>query len=186
MTCQTNFCKITKFQLTPMSKFFPKPCMFLLLLCLGTILAPICPASCQQSSSPLPSSGSVGAAWFHPFRRSTTAPTQSCAAAPASSPSELGLGMRWSPSAASRLAQPRTPCLAARVAAADYWVRTQVALPQPSRSHFQARWFLHLFSGAATRRSLNRFPSRRGGFCMPGTGGAITGATDAVPVPSIA
>ncbi len=26
------------FQLTPLSKFFPKPCMFLLLLCLGTIL----------------------------------------------------------------------------------------------------------------------------------------------------
>jgi hypothetical protein len=29
-----------------------------------------------------PSSGSVGAAWFHPFSRSTTAPTGFCAAAP--------------------------------------------------------------------------------------------------------
>jgi hypothetical protein len=37
--------------------------------------------------------------------------------------------------------------------------------------------------GAATRRSQNRFPTRRGGVCMPGTGGAFTGATDAVPVP---
>ncbi len=27
-------------------------------------------------------------------------------------------------------------------------------------------------------------PTRRGGFCTPGTGGAFTGATDAVPVPS--
>jgi hypothetical protein len=44
--------------------------------------------------------------------------------------------------------------------------------------------FTFLFSGAATRRSRNRFPTQRGGFCMPGTGGAITGATDAVPVPS--
>jgi hypothetical protein len=45
--------------------------------------------------------------------------------------------------------------------------------------------FTFFFSGAATRQSLNRFPTRRGGFCMPGTGGAITGATDAVPVPSM-
>ncbi len=28
------------------------------------------------------------------------------------------------------------------------------------------------------------FPTRRGGFCTPRTGGAFTGATDAVPVPS--
>ncbi len=40
-------------------------------------------------------------------------------------------------------------------------------------------------SGAATRRSRNRFPTSRGGFCMSGTGGAFTGATDAVPVPSM-
>ncbi len=42
-------------------------CMFLPLLCLGTILAPICPASCQPSCSLPPLSGSVRAAWFHPF-----------------------------------------------------------------------------------------------------------------------
>ncbi len=62
------------------------------LLCLGTILAPTCPASCQPSCSPPPSSGFIGAAWFHPFSRSTTAPAQSCAAAPAPSPSELVTG----------------------------------------------------------------------------------------------
>ncbi len=73
--------------------------MFLLLLCLGTILAPSCPASCQPSCSPPPLSGSIGAAWFHPFSRSTPAPTRSCAAAPAPSPSELGRGTRWLPSA---------------------------------------------------------------------------------------
>jgi hypothetical protein len=39
---------------------------------------------------------------------------------------------------------PRTPCLAARVAAADRRVRTQAALPPTSGSRFQTRWFLHL------------------------------------------
>jgi hypothetical protein len=63
-------------------KKFAKPCMFLLLLCLGTILAPSCPASYQPSCSPPPSSESVKPAWFHHFSRSTTAPTQFCAAAP--------------------------------------------------------------------------------------------------------
>jgi hypothetical protein len=38
LSCQMNFCKIMNFQLTPLSKIFPKLCMFLLLLCLGTIL----------------------------------------------------------------------------------------------------------------------------------------------------
>ncbi len=119
MSCQMNFCKMMNFQLTPLSKIFPKPCMCLLLLCLGTILTPSCLASSQPSYSPPPSSGSVGAAWFHPFSRSTTTLTRSCAAVPAPSPSESGRGMRWSPSAASRLARPRTPRPAARVAAAD-------------------------------------------------------------------
>jgi hypothetical protein len=118
--------------------------MFLLLLCLGTILAPSCPASCQPSCSPPPSSGSVGAAWFHPFSRSTTAPTRFCAAAPAPSPSESGRRTRWLPSAALRLAQLRTPHLAARVAAADRRARAQAVLPQPIGSCSQTRWSLHL------------------------------------------
>jgi hypothetical protein len=100
--CQIYFCKMMNFQLTPLSKIFPKPCMFLPLLCLGTILAPTCPASCQPSCSPPPLSGSIRAAWFHPFSHSTTAPTQSCATAPAPSQSESGHGTRWSPSATSR------------------------------------------------------------------------------------
>jgi hypothetical protein len=65
-----------------LSKIFQKLCMFLLFLCPGTILAPSCRASCQASSSPPPSSGSVGAASSHPFSHSTTAPTSSCAADP--------------------------------------------------------------------------------------------------------
>ncbi len=44
--------------------------------------------------------------------------------------------------------------------------------------------FAFLFFGAATRRSRNRFPTQRGGFCTPGTGSAFAGATDTVPVPS--
>jgi hypothetical protein len=144
LSCQMNFCKMMNFQLTPLSKIFPKPCMFLLILCLGTILAPSCPASCQPSCSLPPSSGSVGAAWFHPFSHSKTAPMRSCAAAPTPSPSESGHGMRWLPSAALRPARPRTPRLAARVAAADRRARAQAVLPQPSESRFQTRWSLHL------------------------------------------
>jgi hypothetical protein len=89
--------------------------MFLLLLCLGTILA----LSCQPSCSPPPSSGSVEAAWFHLFSRSTMAPTRFCGVAPTPSPSESGHGTRWLPSAALRLARPRMQRLAARVATAD-------------------------------------------------------------------
>jgi hypothetical protein len=125
-------------------KNFSTTCMFLLFLCPGTILASSCRASCQATSSPPPLSGSVGAASSHPFSRSTTAPTPSCAADPAPSPSEPSPGTRLSPSAASRLARPWTPCLAARVTVADRRVRTQAALLQPSRSRFQTRWFLHL------------------------------------------
>jgi hypothetical protein len=36
-----------RFQLILLPNFFPKPCMFRLLLCLGTILAQTCPASCS-------------------------------------------------------------------------------------------------------------------------------------------
>ncbi len=82
LSCQMNFYKMMNFQLTPLSKNFLKSCMFLPLLCLGTILAPTCPASCQPSCSPPTSSGSVGAAWFHPFSCSTMAPMRSCTTAP--------------------------------------------------------------------------------------------------------
>ncbi len=93
--------------------------MFLPLLCLSTILALTCAASCQPSCSPPPSSGSVRMTWFRPFSRSMMAPTRSCAAAPAPSPSESAHRTRWLPSASLRHAWPRMPCLTARVAAAD-------------------------------------------------------------------
>ncbi len=67
----------------------------------------------------------LGVAWFHPFSRSTTAPTRFCAAAPAPAPSESGRGTRWLPSAVLRLARPRMPRLAAHVAAADCRARAQ-------------------------------------------------------------
>ncbi len=118
--------------------------MFLLFPCLGTILAPSCPASCQPSSSPPPSSGPVVAASSYLSSRSVTAPTTFCAVDPAPSPSESGPGTRSSPSAASRSARQRTLSLAARVTAADRRVRAQAALPQPSGSRFQTRWSLRL------------------------------------------
>jgi hypothetical protein len=85
-----KFLQNDEFSVDAIVKHFSKTLHVSLHLCLGTILAPICPESC----SPSPSSGSVGAAWFYPFSRSTTAPTQSCAAAPAPSPSESGRGTR--------------------------------------------------------------------------------------------
>jgi hypothetical protein len=45
--------------------------------------------------------------------------------------------------------------------------------------------FTFLFSSAAARRSWNRFPTWRGGFCTPGTGGAFKASTDTVPVSSL-
>jgi hypothetical protein len=138
-----EFLQNDEFSVDAFVKKFSKTLHVSLLLCLGTILAPICP----ESFSPPPSSGSVGAAWFHSFSHSTMAPMQSCAAAPTPSPSESGRGTRWSPSAASRLARPRTPRLAARVAAADRRVCTQAVLLQPSGSRSQTHWFLQLFRG---------------------------------------
>jgi hypothetical protein len=132
--------------------------MFLLFLCPGTILAPSCQTSCRATSSPPPSSGSVGVASSHPFSRSTTAPTPSYAADPAPSPSESGPGTRSSPSAASRLLRPGTPRLAARVAAAGRRVRTLAALPPPSRSRFQTRWFLHLLPWLRHKMVPEPFP----------------------------
>jgi hypothetical protein len=76
------------------------------------------------------------------------------------------------------------PRLAARVAAADRQARAQAVAPQPSGSRSQTHWSLHLLLLWRRHKTRNRFPTRRGGFCMPGTGDAITGATDTVPVPS--
>ena len=122
--------------------------MLLLFPCPGTILAPSCRTSCQPTSSPPPSSGSGAAASSHPSTRSTTAPTPSSAAGSAPSPSEwgpeTGPETRSSPSAASRLARPQTPSLAARVAAAGRRARAEAVWPQPSGSRFQTRWYLHL------------------------------------------
>jgi hypothetical protein len=46
-------------------------------------------------------------------------------------------------------------------------------------------FFTFFFPGAATKRSWNRFPTRREGFCTPGTGCAFTASTDVVPIPSL-
>jgi hypothetical protein len=84
--------------------------------------------------------------------------------APTPLPSESGRGTRWSPSAALRLAWPRTPRLAARVAAADRQARAQAVLPQPSGSRFQTCWSLHLLllrRHHATVSELFSYPARR-------------------------
>jgi hypothetical protein len=61
---------------------------------------------------------------------------------------------------------------------------TQAVLSQPSGSRSQTRWSLRLLFWRRNETSRNSFPTWRGGFCMPGVSGAITGATAAVPIPS--
>jgi hypothetical protein len=122
------------------------------------------PASCSLP----PLSGSVGAAWFHPFSCSTTA-----LHSPALRPLLLqhqsrvvGRGGRREPPQGlhghGRHAwQPASPRQTARFA--------------PRRSCcnqagfvFRPAGFFTFFSGAATRQSWNRFPTLRGVFCTPG------------------
>jgi hypothetical protein len=67
-------------------------------------------------------------------------------------------------SAALRLARLRTPRLAALVAAADRRAHVQVALPQPSGSHFQTRWFLRLLLHRRRHKTVPEpfsYPARR-------------------------
>jgi hypothetical protein len=107
------------------------------------------------------------------------APMGSCAVAPDPSPSKLGRGRRWSPSAALRLARQRTPRLHRRgrlpgpcpggPAATKRVSFSDLLVTTPSSSTVLPRDGPKPFS----------YPTRR--FCMPGTGGAFT---DTVLVPS--
>jgi hypothetical protein len=173
-----------KCQLTLLSKNFQKLCMFLLSLCPGTILAPSCRTSCQATSSPPPRLGPSGRR--HPTPSATLRrplhrppPWAPLLHRPSRDPGRghrrqppqglYGRGRHaWQPASPRQAAgfPPRRPC------------RHQAGLV------FRPAGFYTFLPGAATRRSRNRFPTRRGGFCTPGTGGAFTGATVAVPVPS--
>jgi hypothetical protein len=89
--------------------------MVLPLLCLGTILALSCPPSCQLSCSPPPSSGSVGAAWFHPLQPLYDGPCAVLHQGPRSF--TVQVGSRYEVVALSRLkacmavdATPGSPC----------------------------------------------------------------------------
>ncbi len=119
-----------------LSNFFPKLCMFLLLLCLGTIPAPTCPAALRP-----PRLGPSG-------RRGSTpsAALRWPLCGPAPRPPLLhhtsqvaGRGGRrqppWGLHDSRRHAwQP----------AADRWACAQAVMLQPSGSCFQTCWFLHL------------------------------------------
>jgi hypothetical protein len=79
---------------------------------------------------------------------------------PCSFPSESGCGMRWLPSAALRLARPRMPHLATRIAASDRRARAQAL--QPSGS-------LHLLLLLCCHETVPEpfsYPARR--FACPG------------------
>ncbi len=142
---------------------------------------------------------SIPLVWIRRGGRCTKAPT------PSSAPSRCrsGPGRRSSPSATLRPALPRTLRPAARCA-------RQPAPPRPTAGQ-APRWFRHgqtpkrlrrgqagifcsplglyTFNGAAAKRSRNRFPTQRGGFCTPGTDGAInvsTAAESAAPADTAA
>ncbi len=123
---------------------------------------------------------------FNPLSCSTTAPTRSCAAAPTPSPAESGRRIRW-------LLQPLSGLHSSGRHAwhpASPWQTAGLAHRQPCRKQAglvfrPTGFFTFLFCGAAMRPSRNRFPTRRGGFCMPGTGDAFTASTETVPVPSM-
>jgi hypothetical protein len=110
------------------------------------------------------------------------APTQSCAAAPAPSPSESDHGTRWSPSAALRPARQQAPRLAARVTAADRQARTpggpaatkQVSFSDPLVSSPSSSWRRHAtvpepFSYPVRRFLCARDQQRRHSYHRRGT-----------------
>ncbi len=159
--------------------------MFPLFPWLGTILVPSSPASCQQSSSPPPSSGFVVAASFHLSSCSTTALRRSALRTLLLHhlSQVLGQAHRHQPppglhGCGSPARQPVSPRQTAKFACRRPSCRNQAGL-----IFRHADFFTFLF-GATPRRSRNRFPTRRGGFCMPGTGGAFTVSTETIPVPS--
>jgi hypothetical protein len=132
------------FQWILLSKFFPKLCMFLLLLCLCTILAPSCPVSCQPSCSSPPLIWVRRGGVIPPLQLPNDGPYAVLHRGPRSF--TIQVGSRDEVIAVSRLkacmAADAMP--AARVATADSRVFTQPVLPQPSESHLQTRWFLRL------------------------------------------
>jgi hypothetical protein len=169
LSCQINFCKMMNFQLTALSKNFAKPCVFLLLLCLGRILAPTCLVSCQPSCSPPPSSGSVGRCCSTP----SAAPHRPLCG-PAPRPPLLHHQSRVAGRGGCR--QLPKGLHGRRCHAWQPSSPRQTAGPAPWRScRNQAGlvfrptgFFTFSFIGSATRRPQNRFPTRRGGFSMPG------------------
>jgi hypothetical protein len=150
------------------------------------ILATTCPASCQPSCSPLPSSGSVGAAIIPPLQALYDGPYAVLCRGPRSF--TIRVRSRNEVVAVSRLkaytaadaapgspprcgrppgSRPGGPAVTKRVSFSD----PLVSSPSSSRAPPQ--------NGP---RTVFSYPARR--FCIPGTGGAFTASTDAVPVPS--
>ncbi len=159
--------------------------MLLLFPCPGTIPIASCRLSCQTSCCAPALFGCTAEASSHLSTAPTTAPTPSCGMDPTPSPSGLGRGTRLSPSATSRPAQKRTPHLAVAMLRL-----TAGQAPRGSGCHqagliFRPTgFFTFSFSGAAKRRSRNRFSSRGPVFFTIWTGGTIPVPTAAVPTPS--
>jgi hypothetical protein len=174
------------FLLTPLSTNLPKSCMFLLLFSLGTILALSCPASCQPSCSLPPLVWVRPGGLVPPLQPLYDGPYAVLRRSPCSF--TIRVGSRDKMVAVSRLkactatvTMPGSPGHCGRQLG---FAPRRSCCNQAGLVLRPAGLLTFFFSGSATRWSWNRFPTWRGGFCVPGTGGAITGATDAVPVPS--
>jgi hypothetical protein len=173
LCCLMNFCRAKKFLLILFLKIVLKLWMFPLFLCLGTILAP----SCQRCSPP----PCLGPSWRHHSTSPTTLRQPLCHSAP-------GTPILHHPSRVPGRGHRHQPPQGLYGCGRPTW---QPALPQqtaglsPSRSCFQTHWFLRLLLPLHPETVLDCLPTRRGGFCTPGTGDAFTVSTEAVPVPSM-
>jgi hypothetical protein len=126
-------------------------------------------------------SSSNTVSWNTSCSAPTMAPTSPCAAGPAPSPSELGPGMKSSPSSSSNPVWTQTPNRAVHDTAADClglaWRSNQPPLWSAGNRHVGFCTF-PATSGAAEQTPGNRFfPYLQGGFCTPQDGCSLAAST---------
>ncbi len=156
LCCLMNFCRMKKFQLILLTNISQRLQMFLLFLCLGKILAPAAQRVASRAPFRCPC---LGPSWSHPSSRSMTAPTPFCAVAPRSF--TIRVGSRDEVIAVSCLkactaadAKPGSPCRSSRLLGSR-----PGGLAATKGLVFRPAAFYTFFSGTATRRYRNCFPT---------------------------
>jgi hypothetical protein len=160
--------------------------MLLLFPCPGITPAPACPASCRPTSSPPAWSGSAVAAPCRRSSRSTTTPSVVIRHSAHSFTLQVG------PSEEIVTVSRLKACTAADAVPGSPRRRGRPPGKRPGGSAAAKQViFAHPLASmpSPTAPPRNRFPTQRGGFCTPGTGGAITVSTaaeSAMPVDTAA